>query len=66
MNHKQLSLAALRVNKNMTQQDAADILGISREQVGKVESGKDVKPVYIYAFAQLYGVETDIVRIEGE
>lgn len=63
MKNMQLSLSALRVNNDMTQQDVADKLGITREWVGKLENGQEVKPLYIYAFAKLYGVEVDNIRV---
>ena len=55
-----LSLDALRVNANMTQQDVADIMGVSRATVIKWESDKvEPKGVVIYALAKLYKVEID-------
>lgn len=60
----QLSLAALRVNKGMTQQDVADRLGLSKSTVVSLEnSEKPIRDVYIYAFAKLYDVEIDNMRI---
>lgn len=59
----QLSLAALRVNAGMTQQDVADRLGVSRSTVIKWENGEEVKGIVIYALAKLYGVEIDNIRV---
>ncbi len=59
-----LSLEALRVNVNMTQQDVADRLGVSRYTVIKWESGHmEPKGLVIYALAKLYEVEIDTIRI---
>ncbi len=59
-----LSLESLRVNAGMTQQDVADILGVSRSTVMKWERG-DVAPkgLVIYALSKLYSVEIDNIRI---
>lgn len=60
----QLSLAALRVNKNMTQQDVADRLGVSKSTVVQWENSQSpIRDVYIYALAKLYNVEIDNIRI---
>lgn len=61
--HTQYSLAALRVNIDMTQQDVADRLGVSRQTVMNWENGKGVKELAIYALAKLYNVEIDDIRI---
>lgn len=59
-----LSLEALRVNANMTQQDVADVLGVSRATVIKWEGGQvEPKELVIYALAKLYKVEIDNIRI---
>ena len=50
-----LSIKALRINKEMNQQDVADILGVSKPTVIKWEKG-DVEPkgLVIYALAKLF------------
>lgn len=59
-----LSLEALRVNAGMTQQDVADVLGVSRSTVIKWESDVvDKKGLVIYALSKLYGAEIDNIRI---
>lgn len=63
MENMQLSLAALRINAGMTQQDVADRLGVSRGTVIKWENGEEVKGIVIYALAKLYGVEIDNIRV---
>lgn len=59
-----LSIKALRVNNEMSQQDVADILGVSKPTVIKWEKG-DVKPkgLVIFALAKLYGVEVGNIAI---
>lgn len=60
----QLSLAAIRVDRGMTQQDVADRLGVSKNLVVNWESGKGpIKDVYIYALAYLYETDIDNMRI---
>jgi len=60
----QLSLAALRVNKGMTQQDVSDRLGVSKSTVvGWENSEGPIRDVYIYALAKLYDVEIDNIRV---
>ncbi|MDW4093341.1 helix-turn-helix transcriptional regulator [Staphylococcus saprophyticus] len=59
-----LSIKALRINKEMNQQDVADILGVSKPTVIKWEKG-DVEPkgLVIYALAKLYEVEVENIDI---
>lgn len=60
----QLSLAAIRVDRGMTQQDVSDRLGVSKNLVIEWERGdKPIKDVYIYALAYLYEVDIDHMRI---
>lgn len=63
MSDFQLSLSALRVNAGLTQQDVADILGVSRFTVMKWEKGDGLKSIVIYALAKLYRVEIDNIRV---
>ncbi|PTL18597.1 XRE family transcriptional regulator [Staphylococcus gallinarum] len=59
-----LSIKALRINKEMNQQDVADILGVSKPTVIKWEKG-DVEPkgLVIYALVKLYEVEIENIDI---
>jgi DNA-binding XRE family transcriptional regulator len=59
-----LSIKALRINKEMNQQDVADILGVSKPTVIKWEK-RDVEPkgLVIYALAKLYDVEVENIDI---
>jgi putative transcriptional regulator len=57
---KRISLAAARVSANLTQAELAQKMGISREYVSAVESGKiDVKPMYLHALCYITGFEVD-------
>lgn len=60
-----MSMKALRVNANLTQDDVARILGISRDYYQQIENGKiaDVKPLYIYAFCKLVGCNLDDISL---
>ena len=59
----QMSLRALRVNANLTQQKAADELGIYLKTLQNYESGKTFpsQPV-IERMCALYGVSYDQIR----
>lgn len=53
-------LASLRKNAGMTQQDAADRLGVSNKTVSKWESGGGFPDITVLpALAELYGVTAD-------
>ncbi|PCE19692.1 helix-turn-helix transcriptional regulator [Staphylococcus pseudintermedius] len=59
-----LSIRALRVNNEKTQQDVADILGVSKPTVIKWEKGEvEPKGLVIYALAKLYNVEIEDIDI---
>lgn len=59
-------LASLRKNAGMTQQDAADRLGVSNKTISKWESGGGFPDITILpALAELYGVTADDI-LAGE
>lgn len=59
-----LSIKALRINKEMNQQDVADILGVSKPTVIKWEKGEvEPKGLVIYPLAKLYEVEVENIDI---
>lgn len=59
-----LSLAAARVNANMTQKEAADHLNINRVTLNKWETGKVIpRTPYIMALSMLYNVPVDLLVI---
>ena len=62
-----ISLKAARVAANMTQDDMAAKLGISRSWIHKIEEGsEEVKPVYFYAWCQVTGFKSDDLFLPGE
>ena len=55
-------LRDLREDKDMTQQDVANILGTAREQYNKYELGKQEIPFHhVIALAKLYNVSIDYI-----
>ena len=59
-----MTMAAARKNKNLTQQEIADIMGVSRQSVMDWESGKkDMRPAYLMAFCQITGVSEDDILL---
>ena len=53
-----------RTSVNMTQQDVADILGVSKPTVVSWEKG-DVKPkgLVVYALAKLFEIEVENIKL---
>lgn len=61
---EKLSIKAWRVNKGLTQQDVADILGVTRQTVLDWEKdGATPRALVIYALAKLYETEVDYIRV---
>ena len=59
-------LASLRKGRDMTQQQVADILGVSNKTVSKWESGAGLPDITVLpALAELYGVTADDI-LAGE
>lgn len=58
-----ITLAAARISAGLTQEKLANKLGVSRDLVAKMETGKvKVKPVYLYAICHVTGFsESDIL-----
>lgn len=61
---EQLNIKAWRVNAELSQDDVADKLGVTRHTVMRWENGK-IKPkgLVIYALAKLYNTEVDNIRV---
>lgn len=61
-----ITLKAARIAADMTQDDMAEKLEISRSWVKRIEEGKEeVKAVYIYAWLQVTGfTKSDIILPE--
>lgn len=55
-----ISMKAARVNANLTQEEMAEKLGISREYLISIENGKvDIKPYMLLAFCHIVGMSED-------
>lgn len=60
----QMSLRAIRVNANLTQQDVADRLNVSRQSIINWEKEAErPSDLVIYALAYLYETNIDNIRI---
>ena len=59
-----ITMKAARVNADLTQQDLADKLGVSRSLVISIENGDtEVKPYYLYAFCHVVGMTEDDILL---
>jgi hypothetical protein len=57
------NIARLRRDKDLTQQDLADRLGVSRVMLNRVETGKSSPgSELLYSIADALGVPTDFLR----
>ncbi len=62
-----ISLAAARVNANMTQEEAADRVKVSRSSILKWESGKTpITFQKLNELAEVYGISVDNIRMPSE
>lgn len=62
---KTYNIKSLRANSNMTQQELADVLGVSVATVSNWERGKE-KPknnLLIYSLSYIFHVNSDSIRI---
>lgn len=60
-----ISLASARVNKGLTQKDAANALGVSNCTLGNWETGRSFPtPPMIHKICELYGIHYDNIRFE--
>lgn len=63
MKEIKLSMAAARVNAELTQEEAAKKLGISKATLINWEKGKvPPKPMALVALADLYGITVDTFK----
>ena len=61
-----ISLAAARVNANMTQEDVATVMRKSKNTIVNWESGKNIPDVAQVAFlANLYGVPIELINLQN-
>ena len=59
-----ITLEAARVNSNLTQQDLAEKMGVSRSTVIDWESGKrEMKTAYFYLFCRITGFSEDDILL---
>ncbi len=58
----QIRIKELRIDKDMTQEEVANYLGIKQTVYSRYETGKnDMKPEHIVRLAKLYNVSTDYI-----
>lgn len=58
------NIKSLRANKNMTQKDLADILGVSVKTINDYENGNvHPKSMFRYALAYVFKVDADDIRV---
>lgn len=59
-----ITLAAARVNANLTQEQLADRMGVSRQTVIDWESGKrEMRTAYLYMFCGITGFTEDDILL---
>lgn len=62
-----ISVAAARVNCNLTQEEMAKKLGVSRQTYAAWESGRaEMKTAYFIAFCQITGFSSDEIFLPDE
>lgn len=55
-----MTMAAARVNANLTQEQLAEMMGVSRVTINKWETGKvRMKTPYVYLFCDIAGISLD-------
>lgn len=58
----QISLAAARVNANMTQEDVAKIMGVTRYSIANWENGKTIPGIpEIEMLCRIYNIPQDYI-----
>ncbi|HDG2891797.1 TPA: helix-turn-helix transcriptional regulator [Staphylococcus aureus] len=62
-NFKEFSVKVWRTNSNMTQQDVADKLGVTKQSVIRWEKDDaELKGLQLYALAKLFNTEFDYIK----
>ncbi|WRM93707.1 helix-turn-helix transcriptional regulator [Staphylococcus aureus] len=62
-NFKEFSVKVWRTNSNMTQQDVADKLGVTKQSVIRWEKDDaELKGLQLYALAKLFNTEVDYIK----
>lgn len=60
---KEFPVKVWRTNSNMTQQDVADKLGVTKQSVIRWEKdGAELKGLQLYALAKLFKTEVDYIK----
>ena len=60
MKDKKFTLKALRINENLTQEEAGEKLGITKDKISRWENGKSYPNAkQIHLIENLYGVNYD-------
>lgn len=60
---KEFSVKVWRTNSNMTQQDVADKLGVTKQSVIRWEKDStELKGLQLYALAKLFNTEVDYIK----
>lgn len=64
MENFKISLAAARVNANMTQEEVAKKMQMSKNLIIDMELGRrELKPQELCYLCELYGVDKDLIRL---
>ena len=67
MTNKKLTMKAIRINANLTQQELADAMGVSRSSVIAWETGKTkISTVCLMAFCYVTNVTISDISLPGE
>lgn len=67
MDNKKLTMKAIRINANMTQQELADAMGVSRAAVIAWETGRrNISTVCLMAFCYVMNVTISDISLPGE
>ncbi len=62
-----VTIAGARVSRGMTQQQLADVLGISKNMLNQMENGKKkIRPAYIIAIGAVTGFDKEDFILPGE
>ncbi len=62
MKDKKFTLKALRINENLTQEEAGEKLGVTKDTISRWENGKSYPNAkQIHSIENLYGVNYDAI-----
>lgn len=64
MGDTQLSIRALRIEKGLTQEELADVLGVNVKTISEWENNKvPIKNTTVFALAYVFKIDADIIRV---